>query len=128
MQVLKRQGVRVTATAVYSKVQGFMAIATGADFIAPYCNRVANLDVDPRGLVGAISAMIKAQQAPTKIVAASFKNIAQVNDALLAGAHAVTVRPDLLHEAFGGAAIGNAVNDFAADWTSVFGDTSIAAL
>ena len=128
MQTLKRQGVRITATAVYTKVQGFMAIASGADFIAPYYNRVANLDVDPGELIGAIAAMIEAQQAPTKIVAASFKNIAQVNDALLAGAHAVTVRPDLLHEAFGAAAIGKAESDFAEDWAFVFGDSSIAAL
>jgi transaldolase len=128
MQELKRQGVHVTATAVYTKVQGFMAIAARADFIAPYYNRVANLDVDPDALVASIAAMIEAQQAPTKIVAASFKNIAQVNAALLAGAHAVTVRPDLLHDAFGAAAIGKAVSDFTADWTFVFGDTSIAAL
>ncbi|PVU81375.1 hypothetical protein DDP54_15885 (plasmid) [Cellulomonas sp. WB94] len=103
MQVLKRQGVGVTAAAVYTKVQGFMAITVGADFIAPYVNRIANLDVDPHELISAIADMISRTGASTKIVAASCKNIAQVNDALLAGAHTVTVRPDLLHEAFGAA-------------------------
>jgi transaldolase len=128
MQLLKGQGVRVTATAVYTKVQGFMAIAAGADYIAPYYNRVANLDVDARELIGAIAQMIAANRAPAKIVAASFKSIAQVNAALLSGAHAVTVPPSLLHDAYSAAAIGRAVDDFADDWRSVSGDTSITAL
>ena len=38
MRALKAEGVHVTATAIYSKIQGFMAIACGADFIAPYYN------------------------------------------------------------------------------------------
>lgn len=46
MRALKAEGVHVTATAIYSKIQGFMAIACGADFIAPYYNRMENLDID----------------------------------------------------------------------------------
>ncbi|HEX7662671.1 MAG TPA: fructose-6-phosphate aldolase [Pseudonocardiaceae bacterium] len=128
MQLLKQRGVRVTATAVYTRLQGFMAVAAGADYIAPYVNRVSDVDVDPRTLIASIAKMIEAHKAPTKIVAASFKNITQVNEALLAGAHAVTVQPRLLHGAFGAAAIGKAVNDFAADWHSIVGDTNFAAL
>ena len=128
MQLLKQRGVRVSATAVYTRLQGFMAVAAGADYIAPYVNRVSDVDVDPRTLIASIAKMIEAHKAPTKIVAASFKNITQVNEALLAAAHAVTVQPRLLHGAFGAAAIGKAVNDFAADWHSIVGDTNFAAL
>lgn len=128
MQVLKRQGVHITATAVYTKVQGFMALAVGADYIAPYYNRVANLDVDARELIGAIAKMIDMHRSPSKIVAASFKSIAQVNSALMSGAHAVTVPPQLLHEAYNSATLDKAVNDFADDWRYLVGDTSITAL
>ncbi|MCV2394272.1 fructose-6-phosphate aldolase [Actinotalea sp. M2MS4P-6] len=128
MQILKRQGVGVTATAVYTKLQGFMAIAAGADFIAPYYNRVANLDVNARELIGSLAEMIDRHGSATKILAASFSSIAQVNAALMSGAHVVTVAPRLLHDAYSSATLERAVADFADDWRQVAGDTSIAAL
>lgn len=128
IRLLKAQGVGVTATAIYSKMQGFLAIAAGADFIAPYCNRMENLDVDAWDTISALAEMIGRTGSRTKILAASFKNLAQVNSALLAGAHAVTVAPSLLHSAFDSAAIQKAVNDFAADWKSCYGDKSLCDL
>ncbi len=40
MRLLKDEGIGVTATAIYSKTQGMLAIAAGADYIAPYFNRM----------------------------------------------------------------------------------------
>ncbi len=128
IQLLKQRGIRVTATTVYTRVQGFLAIAAGADYVAPYCNRVADVDADPNRLVSALAQVIAAQQSPTKILAASFKNISQVNQAILAGAHCVTVQPRLLHAAFGQAAIQRAVDDFSQDWRSLVGDLSLTDL
>lgn len=36
IRILKVEGVSVTATAIYTKIQGILAIEAGADFIAPY--------------------------------------------------------------------------------------------
>lgn len=128
MQILKARGIGVTATAVYTKLQGFMAIAAGADYVAPYFNRVANLDVNARELIGSMAEMISRDSSRCKILAASFSSIAQVNAALLSGAHVVTVPPRLLHGAYSSATLERAVSDFADDWRSVAGDTSISSL
>lgn len=128
MRLLKEQGVHITATAVYSRIQGFLAIAAGADYIAPYDNRMENMDIASGDTIGAFRKIIDQSGAGTKILAASFKNIAQVNEALLAGAHAVTVQPDLLNEAFAMPSIQKAVDDFHTDWVNVQGDVSITAL
>lgn len=125
MKALKEKGVGVTATAIYSKIQGFLAIAAGADFIAPYFNRMENLDVDAREVIAAFAEMIGRTGANTKILAASFKNMAQVNDALLAGAQTVTVQPALLCDALKSAAVEKAVRDFAADWKAVYGEDTL---
>ena len=128
MQILKKQGVGITATAIYSKIQGFMAINAGADFIAPYYNRMENIDIEPTEVISAFSEMIHFKSSTTKILAASFKNIAQVNNALVAGAQAITLQPSLLYDVFGMAAIQKAVDDFASDWKSVYGEQSILDL
>lgn len=128
MRILKAKGANVTATAIYSKIQGFLAIAAGADYIAPYYNRMENLDVDSQDTISAFRQIIEETGADTKILAASFKNISQVNNALQAGAHAVTIKPSMLHEAFGMAAIQKAVDDFHGDWVSTQGERSICDL
>lgn len=128
MRMLKAEGVRITATGIYYRTQGFLAIAAGADYIAPYCNRMANQDIDFRATISSFRRMIEEDGAATRIVAASFHNIGQVNDALLAGAHCVTVPPALLHTALASPAIHAAAEGFAADWHAIHGNCGICDL
>lgn len=128
MRALKAEGAGITATAIYSKIQGYLAMEAGADFIAPYFNRMENLDISAEDTIACFIEQIAAGGYQTKILAASFKNIAQVNAAFAAGAQTATVQPELLHEALGMAAIGKAIDDFGKDWESVFGDADITDL
>ncbi|TCS76435.1 fructose-6-phosphate aldolase [Pectinatus cerevisiiphilus] len=128
MRLLKKEGVGVTATAIYTKTQGLMAMEAGADYIAPYFNRMENLDIDAADTIATFSDMIAAYGYSTQILAASFKNIAQVNTAFRCGAQTATVGPDILLAAFAVPSIKKAVDDFAADWQKVFGDVSICDL
>lgn len=125
MRALKARGARVTATAIYARFQGFAAIQAGADYIAPYVNRMENLDTDGVATIAWLARIIEREGSPTRILAASFKNIGQVNAALDAGAHAVTVQPTLLHDAFGFHELQGAVAAFAADWHSQFATTEL---
>lgn len=125
MRALKAQGAKITATAIYSRFQGFAAMLAGADYIAPYVNRMENLDTDGVATISWLARMIEREGSPTRIVAASFKNIGQVNAALDAGAHAVTVQPSLLHDAFGFHELQGAIDAFAADWRGQFGTSEL---
>ncbi len=125
MRLLRAEGINVTATAVYSKMQGILAIAAGANYVAPYFNRMESLDIDAAATIGALSAAIDQQGADCTIVAASFKNVAQVSAAFEAGAEAVTVAPMLLRSSLSAPYVREAVNGFAADWYSTFGTNSL---
>lgn len=122
IKALKAEGVHVTATAIYSKIQAYLAIAAGADFVAPYYNRMENLNIDSQETIAAIAQYIKDKKAQTRILGASYKNIAQVNQTLESGGHVVTVDPSLLVEALSAASIKKAVADFKVDWESVYGE------
>lgn len=121
IRILKEKGVNVTATAIYTKIQGLLALEAGADYIAPYFNRMQNMDINPCEVINAFADAIYKYNYPAKILAASFKNMGQVNAAFEAGAQAATVAPDLLHSALNMPAIIKAVDDFTADWEKVFG-------
>ncbi|MDS0527984.1 fructose-6-phosphate aldolase [Clostridium sp. SHJSY1] len=128
MKVLKRLGVSVTATAIYTKAQGFLAMESGADFIAPYFNRMENMNINPGEVIKAFADMIEKYNYETKILAASFKNIGQVNDSFSFGAQTATMAPEILRDALEMPAIQKAVDDFISDWESIFGKTSIVDL
>ena len=128
MRILKAEGVNITATAIYTKMQGLLAMEAGADFIAPYYNRMQNLAIDPEDVISTFAQMIASYGYPTKILAASFKNMGQVNSAFECGAQAATLQPSLLMDAFNMPSIQKAVDDFAADWEQVFGKVSITDL
>ena len=79
---LKARGMNVTATAVYDLMQAYMALEAGADYIAPYVNRIGNLGSDPFELIHELSSRIEVDGYDCKILAASFKGVQQVRDAL----------------------------------------------
>lgn len=122
IKALKAQNRNVTATAVYSKFQAYLAIAAGADYIAPYFNRMENLNIDPREAIREMANEISRTNSPTKILAASFKNVGQVNAALEAGSQAATMGADIIEAALDMPSIEKAVSDFTADWEASFGE------
>ena len=128
MMTLKKEGIGVTATAIYTKIQGYMAIQAGADYVAAYRNRMESLDINFGEAITGFRKMIDDCHLNTKILAASFKNISQVNRAFMAGAHTATVPPALLHKAFQMAMVEQAVGDFESDWKDVYGNRTIVDL
>jgi transaldolase len=125
---LKARNVHVTATAIYSKMQGFLAIEAGADYIAPYYNRMENMGLDPEDIIASFAEMIDQYGYQTDILAASFKNAGQVDKAYLAGAQTATMDPAILINALEQPYISRAVADFDADWKSIYGERTIAEL
>lgn len=122
IKVLKAEGVKVTATAVYDLMQAYMALAAEADYIAPYVNRIGNLGADPMDLISNLSDRIAVDGYNTKIVAASFKGVQQVRDSFNFGAHAITAPVAILKQIFANPNIEKAVDDFNKDWYAMYGE------
>lgn len=128
IKALRRQGANVTATAVYGMDQAFMALEAGADCIAPYYNRMEALGVDAASVIGNIAGIIAHYGYETEILAASFKQPAQIDRAILAGAHSVTVAPDVLRAIFAKQVVADAVQAFSDDWAGLYGGKTLAEL
>lgn len=122
IKILKEQGYHVTATAVYDLMQAYMALASGADYIAPYVNRIGNLGADPMELINELSNRIVMDDYDCKILAASFKGVQQVKDAFNYGAQAITAPVSVLKQVFANPNIEKAVDDFNKDWYLMYGE------
>lgn len=128
MKLLKEGGYNVTATAVVSVQQAFLAGSVGADYVAPYINRMANLNIDPYETVARIRNVFDNQSIETKILGASFKNTQQVMLTYEYGAEAVTVAPELLTTMCSNAVTDLWITNFEKDWAGLYGDRRIYEL
>lgn len=121
IKLLKRLGIKTTATAVFTPPQALMAAVAGSDFVAPYVNRLDNICGDGVRVVGEIVELFRVHNLPARVLAASFKNTEQVHQASLAGSQAVTVSPEILDLLLGHPLTGASVEQFVKDWEGVYG-------
>ena len=122
IKTLAAEGVNITATAIYSTMQGILAVLAGAYYIAVYYNRMENNCTEPEQVIEEIRAFIDGSDSDAMILAASFKNVAQVTRAYAAGAQSATVGCDVIKSALGMASIDGAVQGFKKDFEAVWGE------
>lgn len=96
-------------TAVYSTRQGFMACVVDCDYIAPYVNRMEQLDIDPYKMIAETHSFYQSTDTHIKIMGASFKNASQVMAAIKAGAANVTISYDIFKQLMTNAAANDAI-------------------
>lgn len=96
IRILKSEGVHVTATAIYTAMQAFMAAKAGARYTAPYVNRIDNMGADGVHVAKTIHDMFKANNMEADVLAASFKNSQQILELCKYGIGSVTAAPDVL--------------------------------
>jgi len=124
-QMLKKEGIGVTMTAIFTPQQALIAAKAGASFVAPYVNRLDNISTDGVQTVADIVNMIKLYGYDCQVVAASFKNMQQLHRVALTGAHSATVPIDILKASISHPMTESAVIDFKKDWESTYGDKKI---
>jgi TalC/MipB family fructose-6-phosphate aldolase len=120
---MKAQHIPVLATAIYSVQQGFLAALCGADYLAPYVNRIDATGADGIGVVADLQALIDRHQFPVRLLPASFKNVGQVLGVLRTGVSAITLPVEIADEMLAHPAAQPAVDRFSQDWRTVFGQT-----
>lgn len=85
----------ILATAVYSSNQGMFAGILECDYVAPYYNRIENEGYSAKQVITDTRSFFESQGLHTQILAASFKNISQVQEAFKSGTHSVTLSPEV---------------------------------
>lgn len=128
MKILKQSGYNVTATVIFTVQQAIMAANVGADYAAPYFNHICNNSYDAPGAIAEMAKIFKAYNKPTKILAASFRNTAQIAQVLTAGAEAITVAPELYSMMVESPLIDSAISKFSDNWISLYGEKKIYEL
>ena len=122
IRMLKEEGIHTCGTVVYTPLQAYLAAKAGADYVAPYVNRIDNMGYDGIQVVQKIQDILTLHNFDTEILAASFKNSNQVLSLCEYGIGAATCAPSVIDGFVKNMAIDGAVNDFISDFAKVAGE------
>lgn len=122
---LKKLGIKVLMTAIFTPAQALIAAKAGADFVAPYVNRLDNIIGDGCEVVTEIVNQFDLFGMDCKVLAASFKNAEQVHKCASCGCHSVTVSADVLKAVITHPMTDSAIDGFEKDWKAVYGNKTI---
>ena len=122
IKILKKHDFTETATAIYTHMQAFLAGKAGADYAAPYVNRIDNLGVDGIREAKEIHDIFRNNGLKTEVLAASFKNSQQALELAKHGVGAATISPDVIEGLVAIDADYHAVDVFIKDFESFCGE------
>ena len=128
IRLVKEKGINVTATAIFSQPQALMAAVAGADYVAPYVNKIDSIAGCSASVIAEMVTLFETHNLDTKILAASFRNAEQVHQVALAGGHAATMRPEMFLELISHPFTDIAVENFDRDWKGQYGKNLLEIL
>lgn len=121
IKILKKEDINVTATAIYTQMQAYLAGKAGAEYAAPYINRIDNLGANGIQVAKDIYDIFKKNDLKTEVLAASFKNSQQVLELCKYGIGAATISPDVIEGLIKNDCVSMAVKKFKYDFENLCG-------
>lgn len=121
IKILSMEGAAVTATAIYTPMQAYLAGEAGAAYAAPYINRIDNMGGDGIQIARDIHDIFKNNRLNTQVLAASFKNTQQVLELAKYGLGAATVSTDVIEGFLKLDVVKCAVDQFTKDFENLWG-------
>lgn len=122
IKALSADGFKITATAIYTPMQAYLAAKAGADYAAPYVNRIDNLGANGIESAMTMHDIFVNNGFKTEILAASFKNSQQVQSLAAYGVGAATAAPDIIEGLISNPTVTAAVEAFKKDFEGLVGE------
>lgn len=122
---LKLMNIPTLGTAVYGAGQGLLSALAGAEYVAPYVNRLDAQGGDGIAMVTELQQLLSLHAPSAKVLAASFRTPRQAMDCLLAGCQSITLPVDVAEQLLTTPAVTAAVAQFDNDWQQAFGRSTL---
>lgn len=116
---LSKQGIQTNVTLVFSVAQAILASKAGATYISPFVGRWVDNSIDGIELIKNIRKAFDYSGTPTQILAASLRDVRQVEQSALAGADVVTIPPVVFWGMYKNIMTEKGLDLFQKDWEEV---------
>lgn len=124
IKTLHKEKIKILATAIFNANQGFVAALNGAEYLAPYVNKMSNYTDGIEETI-ILQEMLDANGLNSEIIAASLKNTNQVKQLIRNGIGAVTVPVDIADLMYLSPITDESVNTFIENWFKAYNKKSL---
>ncbi|MEW5983542.1 MAG: fructose-6-phosphate aldolase [Acidobacteriota bacterium] len=118
---LRRDGIRVNVTLVFSAAQALLAAKVGATYVSPFVGRLDDIAADGMGLIQQIVEIYENYDFETGVLAASIRHPMHVVLAARMGAHVSTCPPAVIDALFKHPLTDMGIARFLKDWEAAKG-------
>lgn len=112
-------GHKVNVTLVFSVAQAILAAKAGATYVSPFVGRLEDQSFDGLGLIKNIREVYDQMGTETKILAASIRDVRQVEQCAKYGADVVTIPPVVFWSMYKNILTESGLAQFHKDWNEV---------
>lgn len=101
LRVLHRltpRGVKTNLTCLMAFNQAYLAALSQATYLSVFSGRIKDMGYEARPVIEATRRALDREGLPTRIIVGSIRHLMDVNEAVDAGAHVVTVPPKILRK------------------------------
>jgi transaldolase len=113
---LRRRGIRVNCTCCMSYNQAIMAARAGANYVSLFWGRIRDIGYDAGSVVRAVHETLREWGSDSEIIVGSIRHIADINEAMQAGADILTVPPKFFPQMCGHPKTDEAVQQFVTEF------------
>jgi transaldolase len=113
---LRRRGIRVNCTCCMSYNQAIMAARAGANYVSLFWGRIRDIGYDAGHVVRQVHNTFREWDSDSEIIVGSIRHIADVNEAIQAGADILTVPPKFFPQMCGHPKTDEAVRQFVTEF------------
>jgi transaldolase len=113
---LHRRGIGVNCTCCMSYNQAVMAARAGANYVSLFWGRIRDIGYDAGSIVRAVHQTFRKWGSAAEIIVGSIRHIADINEAIQAGADILTVPPKFFPQLCAHPKTDEAVNQFVTDF------------
>lgn len=96
VRILESEGIRVNVTACLSFGQAAMAAKVGARYVSLFAGRISDEGHDAASVIRVTAEWLSHWGYASRIIVGSIRQVYNIQDAALAGAHVITVPPQFL--------------------------------
>lgn len=116
---LSNLGIKTNVTLVFSVAQAILASKAGATYISPFVGRWVDNSIDGTEIIQNIRKAFDYSFTSTQILAASLRDVRQVEQSALAGADVVTIPPSVFWSMYKNVLTEKGIEQFNKDWAEV---------
>ena len=115
---LARAGIETNVTCVMNFNQAYLAALAGGTYVSIFSGRIQDMGYDARAVIAETRARLDREGSKAQILVGSIRHLADVNEALFAGAHVVTVPPPILRKMLHNPKTDETIREFNAAWAN----------